>query len=216
MVIGLHFFLFSCFPKLIPSSNLLACYIRRKDLFFHISGLFDLTMGTHQLEQRVGLVAVMASKDEWHDMWYSHSVCVNHPLYVASRFQRRSDSPYNAATNPCYSVPPITSRSVLKKALTPIRIYLIPLRPDLKNPTQPGTGFWENEWLKHGTCSDYPNNPLDYFKSALTLRQGLTNPVMGLTPRNIYLLQDVIEIIQRLTKALPEIVCNKTKLKDCN
>ncbi|KAE8729778.1 hypothetical protein F3Y22_tig00003398pilonHSYRG00269 [Hibiscus syriacus] len=95
--------------------------------------------------------------------------------------------PFNAATNPCCSMAPITSRSVLKKALTPIRSNLIPLWPVLKNPTQPSTGFWESEWLKHGTCSDYPYYPLDYFKSALTLRQGLTNPVMELTPGNIYM-----------------------------
>ncbi|KAE8674660.1 hypothetical protein F3Y22_tig00111741pilonHSYRG00100 [Hibiscus syriacus] len=85
--------------------------------------------------------------------------------------------PYNGATNPCYSKAPITDRLVLETtAFTPIESNLISLWPDLKNPTQPGTGFWESEWLKHGTCSDYPNNPLDYFKSALTIRQGFTNP----------------------------------------
>ncbi|KAE8674667.1 hypothetical protein F3Y22_tig00111741pilonHSYRG00151 [Hibiscus syriacus] len=85
--------------------------------------------------------------------------------------------PYNASTNPCYSKAPITDSVVLQNtAFTPIESNLISLWPDLKNPTQPGTGFWEREWLKNGTCSDYPNNPLDYFKSALTLRQGLTNP----------------------------------------
>ncbi|XP_039033107.1 ribonuclease 1-like [Hibiscus syriacus] len=120
--------------------------------------------------------------------------------------------PYNAATNPCYSQAPITDPLVLETtAFTPIESNLISLWPDLKNPTKPGTGFWETEWLKHGTCSDYPNNPLDYFKSALTLRQGLTNPATGLTPGNRYMVQDVIKIIQSHTKASPEIACNRNK-----
>ncbi|KAE8729780.1 hypothetical protein F3Y22_tig00003398pilonHSYRG00276 [Hibiscus syriacus] len=100
--------------------------------------------------------------------------------------------PYSAATNPCYKAP-ITSRRAVRYS------------------TQSGTGFWESQWFKHGICSDYPNNPLEYFNSALTLRQGLTNPVMGLTPGNNYMVQDIIKIIQNLAKASPEIACNRNK-----
>ncbi|XP_039033129.1 extracellular ribonuclease LE-like [Hibiscus syriacus] len=64
--------------------------------------------------------------------------------------------PNNASTNPCYSMAPITSVAVLQKTtFTPIESNLISLWLDLKNPTQPGTGFWKREWLNHGTCSDY-------------------------------------------------------------
>ncbi|XP_039045563.1 ribonuclease MC-like [Hibiscus syriacus] len=117
---------------------------------------------------------------------------------------------YNRTSYACYTPPP-SSSSVLPTALTPIQSNLISLWPDLKNPNRTAYVFWGHEWDKHGTCSDYPYDPFRFFDSALTLRQGLTSPVMGLTRGNTYTVQQVINKIQNLTQALPEIACNTNR-----
>ncbi|XP_022756662.1 ribonuclease S-4-like isoform X2 [Durio zibethinus] len=83
--------------------------------------------------------------------------------------------PYDP-TNPCTSVTP-TPATDLPTKLNPILNDLVSLWPNLKDPqsTAQNFQFWEHEWTKHGMCSDYPDQPRDYFNSALQLRKGL-NP----------------------------------------
>ncbi|XVE91282.1 hypothetical protein DITRI_Ditri20bG0141100 [Diplodiscus trichospermus] len=125
--------------------------------------------------------------------------------------QDRNDKPippYNKS-NPCTNVTP-TPATDLPIILAQIQGNLTSLWPNLTNPQNltANLQFWGYEWTKHGTCSDYPNQPLDYFKAALQLRKGF-NPVMGLIPGSQYTVQYVANQVQKLVKAYPEIACNK-------
>ncbi|KAL4291065.1 hypothetical protein GQ457_14G007410 [Hibiscus cannabinus] len=80
---------------------------------------------------------------------------------------------------------------------------------DLKDPLNSTTnlGFWEYEWTKHEKCSDYPNNPLDYFDYALKILEGLPAAYKFASGKP-FDVQYVINVIYRLLNAKPEIACN--------
>ncbi|XP_022756013.1 ribonuclease 3-like [Durio zibethinus] len=84
--------------------------------------------------------------------------------------------PYNPITNRCTNVTPTPASNLLNE-LNPILNNLSSLWPNLTDPQDLSSNlkFWEHEWKKHGMCSDYPDQPRDYFNSALQLRRGL-NP----------------------------------------
>ncbi|KAK5795539.1 hypothetical protein PVK06_036808 [Gossypium arboreum] len=67
--------------------------------------------------------------------------------------------------------------------------------------------FWFDEWRKHGTCSDFAQHPLSYFKSAIQLRTNL-NSAMGLTSGSTYTVQQVADIVFQHVGASPQISCN--------
>ncbi|KAK8665091.1 hypothetical protein V6N13_005266 [Hibiscus sabdariffa] len=66
----------------------------------------------------------------------------------------------NTSTHSCIPKPPID----LDKECS-----------DLKNPlvTSVNMKFWESEWKKHGTYSDFAHDPFNYFNSELQIRASL-------------------------------------------
>ncbi|XP_022754210.1 uncharacterized protein LOC111302682 [Durio zibethinus] len=89
--------------------------------------------------------------------------------------------PYSP-TNPCTPVTP-TPASNLPTELNPILSDLQSLWPNLRDPNNLNQNFifWGHEWTTHGMCSDYPNDPRDYFNSAVLLRKRF-NPVQQELP----------------------------------
>ncbi|XP_022756660.1 ribonuclease MC-like [Durio zibethinus] len=128
--------------------------------------------------------------------------------------QDSNDDPVPAygPTNPCTTVRP-TPASNLPTELNPILSDLQSLWPNLKDPQNLNQNFifWAHEWTKHGMCSDYPNDPHDYFNSAVLLRNGF-DPDMGLTPGSNYTVQQVAAAVQTAVGAYPEIACNRDKV----
>ncbi|XP_039033827.1 ribonuclease 1-like [Hibiscus syriacus] len=93
---------------------------------------------------------------------------------------------------------------------TPIYPLLDVQWPDLNNPNNNASNyiFWEDEWSKHGQCSDYPANPYNYFDSAVRLRHTLT-PDFGFKSGQRWKLDQIISKISDQIKYMPEIACNK-------
>ncbi|KAK8578635.1 hypothetical protein V6N13_100462 [Hibiscus sabdariffa] len=120
-----------------------------------------------------------------------------------------SVDPYNGLSHPCTWNP--TPANNIQKFLTPIYSDLNTLWPDLKDPLNPTANrkFWRKEWGKHGKCSDYPQNPLEYFDSALRLRQNLLVPDFGLQPGVQYSVKQVEQMVKNVVNGYPEIACNK-------
>ncbi|GMI77855.1 hypothetical protein like AT1G14220 [Hibiscus trionum] len=92
--------------------------------------------------------------------------------------------------------------------LQPLRPCLDTEWPDLKNPLVPNVNlqFWEREWIKHGTCSDFAHDPLNYFKFALQIRASLLD--FKIKSGDNYKVEDVISLVDRLDSVEPEIACN--------
>ncbi|KAL4289466.1 hypothetical protein GQ457_14G001180 [Hibiscus cannabinus] len=120
-----------------------------------------------------------------------------------------SVDPYNWLSHPCTWNPTPTNN--IQNFLTPIYSDLNTLWPDLKDPLNPTANriFWKKEWKKHGKCSDYPQNPLEYFDSALRLRQNLLVPDFGLQPGVQYSVKQVEQMVKNVVNGYPEIACNK-------
>ncbi|MBA0570392.1 hypothetical protein Golob_004061 [Gossypium lobatum] len=124
--------------------------------------------------------------------------------------QDRNDEPippYNKR-NPCTPKTP-TPPTVLPIKLRPIEVYLMSEWPNLTDGLNLTANyqFWEYEWKKHGTCSDYPDDPLTYFKSALKLRLGI-NTIVRFGRQTSWTVQQVAHEVFDVLKAYPEIACN--------
>ncbi|KAA3480110.1 ribonuclease MC-like [Gossypium australe] len=97
----------------------------------------------------------------------------------------------------------------LSKILRPIEEELKSQWPNLidgKNLTA-NYEFWKYEWEKHGPCSDYPDDPLTYFKSALKLRLDIKTIVRFERQESRTVQQVADEVFYNLN-AYPQIVCN--------
>ncbi|TYG99144.1 hypothetical protein ES288_A10G172200v1 [Gossypium darwinii] len=68
--------------------------------------------------------------------------------------------------------------------------------------------FWKYEWKMHGTCSDYPTDPLQYFNSALKLKRGLKT-IVRFRPGTKKTVQEFVDEVFDVLKAYPEIACNE-------
>ncbi|KAA3481910.1 ribonuclease 1-like [Gossypium australe] len=77
------------------------------------------------------------------------------------------------------------------------------LKPNLDQPQI-------REWIKHGTCSDFAQQPLSYFQFAIQLKKKLS-PVMGLTPDSTYTVQQAVNAVFQLIHAYPQISCNRNR-----
>ncbi|KAH1047238.1 hypothetical protein J1N35_038022 [Gossypium stocksii] len=120
--------------------------------------------------------------------------------------------PYNKI-NPCTPKIP-TPLTKLPEILHPIQENLTSLWPNLidGNNLTANYKFWEYEWEKHGTCSDFPDDPLTYFNSALYLRDGLNtslNTIVRVGRGVCKTVQQVAEEVFDILKVYPEIACNK-------
>ncbi|XP_021279145.1 ribonuclease 1-like [Herrania umbratica] len=118
--------------------------------------------------------------------------------------------PYNPA-NPCTTDIPISPDNLIPY-LQQIDEKLKRLWPNLRNSgsEQQNQFFWREEWRKHGMCSDYPDEPFDYFNSALNLRDGF-DPAFQLTPGKSYTVKQVADAVRRQVGAKPEIACSRSK-----
>ncbi|KAG8490299.1 hypothetical protein CXB51_015475 [Gossypium anomalum] len=74
--------------------------------------------------------------------------------------------PYNPASNKCSPNP--TSPDDIVGELAPIKDKLDKKWPNLW-VRKTNVDFWKIKWQHHGMCSDYPRDPLDYFKDTLNL-----------------------------------------------
>ncbi|KAL4369537.1 hypothetical protein GQ457_05G036040 [Hibiscus cannabinus] len=125
--------------------------------------------------------------------------------------QDANDEPVDpySSSHPCSAQPPPTKVQLLAliKSLYP---SLTTNWPDLKNPLVPAANedFWWKEWSKHGTCSDFPSKPFDYFDSALQIKLQLPAS-LGLSSGTTQSLQDIFNAISSAVKAKPELACNR-------
>ncbi|TYH00485.1 hypothetical protein ES288_A10G280800v1 [Gossypium darwinii] len=111
--------------------------------------------------------------------------------------------------HPCTNPQPIILQSDLRQLLIrDVALWnnLHALWPNLKLRGS-NIKFWFDEWRKHGTCSDFAQYPLLYFKSAIQLRTNL-NSAMGLTSGSTYTVQQVADIVFQHIGASPQISCN--------
>nr|KJB71664.1 hypothetical protein B456_011G136200 [Gossypium raimondii] len=124
--------------------------------------------------------------------------------------QDRNDEPippYNK-NNPCTPKTP-TPPTNLPIKLRPIEVYLMSEWPNLTDGLNLTANyqFWEYEWKKHGTCSDYPDDPLTYFKSAVKLRLGIST-IVRFGRQTSWTVKQVADEVFDVLKAYPEIACN--------
>ncbi|KAL1149072.1 hypothetical protein V6Z11_A10G167500 [Gossypium hirsutum] len=115
--------------------------------------------------------------------------------------------PYNK-NNPCTLKTP-TPPTDLPIKLRPIEVYLTSIWPNLVDGLNLTANyqFWEYEWKKHGTCSDYPDDPLTYFKSALKLRLGIKT-IVRFGRQTSWTVKQVADEVFHVLKAYPQIACN--------
>ncbi|KAL4353363.1 hypothetical protein GQ457_06G000630 [Hibiscus cannabinus] len=85
-------------------------------------------------------------------------------------------------THPCIPMA-LTHSTQLHGILKSLRPSLDTEWPDLKNPLIPKVNlqFWQHEWMKHGTCSNFEHEPLNYFK--LHYRFERAYQILELTPK---------------------------------
>ncbi|MBA0628568.1 hypothetical protein Godav_023283 [Gossypium davidsonii] len=82
-----------------------------------------------------------------------------------------------------------------------------PIPPYNKNnPCTPKTPTPPTD-LPHGTCSDYPDDPLTYFKSAVKLRLGIST-IVRFGRQTSWTVKQVADEVFDVLKAYPEIACN--------
>ncbi|XWS65518.1 hypothetical protein CRYUN_Cryun05aG0120000 [Craigia yunnanensis] len=116
--------------------------------------------------------------------------------------------PYNKDTNKCTNVTPTSPDDILVQ-LQPIEDKLKLNWPNLRN--QDDSQFWKVEWKNHGMCSDYPDQPRDFFNAGLTLATRY-NPlqVMGIKPgdESLYEVKTILEAVKKNVGAYPQIACN--------
>ncbi|OMO50302.1 Ribonuclease T2-like protein [Corchorus capsularis] len=107
----------------------------------------------------------------------------------------------------CTTVTP-TSPDNISVTLQPIQSHLSKRWPNLASYD---IYLWMDEWEQHGMCSDYPNQPYDYFSAALDLaRNPKYDPlkVMGIRPGAYVQVKTVLENVKRNVGAYPQIACN--------
>ncbi|GMJ14377.1 RIBONUCLEASE 1, ribonuclease 1 [Hibiscus trionum] len=92
--------------------------------------------------------------------------------------------PYHPHNNRCFNNPRSPAQAMA--AVAPIVAGLNAKWPTLQMPGHNPT-FWQIEWRRHGMCSDYGANPLNYFTVALNLaNNNAYDPftAMGVQPSN--------------------------------
>ncbi|KAA3481321.1 ribonuclease 1-like [Gossypium australe] len=77
----------------------------------------------------------------------------------------------------CTNTKPTSANDVVKQLKeSPFKVDLMSYWPDLyarqRRKEEDNLEFWKYEWRKHGMCSDFANNPSDYFKITLKLLLG--------------------------------------------
>ncbi|KAE8734826.1 hypothetical protein F3Y22_tig00000715pilonHSYRG00312 [Hibiscus syriacus] len=82
--------------------------------------------------------------------------------------------------------------------------------PNLKNSKYPPKNqqFWEHQWEQNGMCTDFGDNPIQYFKTAINLRDQFVKvyqPPSG----GSYKVKVLLQRVKNVAKATPEIVCRK-------
>ncbi|KAA3478374.1 ribonuclease S-7-like [Gossypium australe] len=117
--------------------------------------------------------------------------------------------PYDPASNNCNPLP--TSPDAIVGKLAPIKDKLDKKWPNLL-VHKTNVDFWKIEWQHHGMCSDYPNDPLDYFKDTLNLAQSKRfDPfrALGVQPsdQTPHLLNTLLENVYKNFGAYPQITC---------
>ncbi|KAK8275414.1 hypothetical protein V6Z11_D10G136500 [Gossypium hirsutum] len=110
--------------------------------------------------------------------------------------------------NPCTRKRP-TLRKDLRIKLHTVEAHLTSEWPNLTDGLNMTANykFWGSEWEKHGTCSDYPDDPLTYFKSALKLRRGIKT-IVRFGRQTSWTVNQVADEVFYVLKAYPQIACN--------
>ncbi|KAB2063919.1 hypothetical protein E1A91_A10G251700v1 [Gossypium mustelinum] len=114
--------------------------------------------------------------------------------------------------NRCTHPKPMLDRWTLKGLLQSDQVLWVDLPrlwPNLKLGKK-YFSFWYEEWIKHGTCSDFAQRPLSYFQSAIQLKKKLS-PDMGLTPGSTYTVQQAVNAVFQLIQSYPQISCNRNR-----
>ncbi|XP_007011077.2 PREDICTED: ribonuclease 1 [Theobroma cacao] len=122
--------------------------------------------------------------------------------------------PYDPDTNRCTDVIPVTDLDPLFRRITPLIEELRKYWPnykDYQNETL-NENFWKHVWKLHGMCSDYPDNPFSYFRTAVSLGIKYIDPFKGtrITPRLVpYIAKDISDAIKERLGVYPQIACNE-------
>ncbi|GMJ14375.1 RIBONUCLEASE 1, ribonuclease 1 [Hibiscus trionum] len=121
--------------------------------------------------------------------------------------------PYHPQNNNCYPGP--KSAADAMTAVAPIVPALNAKWPTLlrSNRPNPNAVFWQIEWDHHGMCSDYGDDPLNYFTVTLNLANNNTyDPfrVMGVQPSNTpHPIDTLLENAKRNVGFYSQISCRK-------
>ncbi|MFQ6651403.1 hypothetical protein Gotur_023748 [Gossypium turneri] len=118
--------------------------------------------------------------------------------------------PYDPVSNKCNPNP--TSPDDIVGELAPIKDKLDKKWPNLW-VRKTNVDFWKIQWQHHGMCSDYPRDPLDYFKDTLNLAQSNRfDPfkALGVQPsdQTPHLLNTLLENVYKNFGAYPQITCS--------
>ncbi|XP_059308743.1 ribonuclease S-7-like [Lycium ferocissimum] len=85
------------------------------------------------------------------------------------------------------------------------------LTSDVKNSKE-YQGFWQHEFLKHGTCCEGHNTEEAYFKLAMRLKDRFDLLTIlrasGIIPGNYYSIDSIQKAIKGVTRAVPNLYCN--------
>ncbi|GMJ14374.1 hypothetical protein HRI_005106600 [Hibiscus trionum] len=121
--------------------------------------------------------------------------------------------PYDPVDNNC-NLSPVAPGDIVAK-LTSIRARLQTKWPNLikGNRPNPDELFWQIEWSHHGMCSDYPQDPLPYFTSALNLAESdKYDPlkVLGVAPSSTpHPIDTLLENVKKNVGFYPQISCSR-------
>ncbi|XP_021297137.1 ribonuclease 1-like [Herrania umbratica] len=120
--------------------------------------------------------------------------------------------PYDPDTNRCTKDPlkPDQILPQMRSIMEDLRKYW-PNYEDYQDETM-NENFWKHAWQLHGMCSDYPDNPLNYFKHAIFLGVKYIDPFKGtrIIPRFApYMAKDISDAIKEKLGVYPQIACNE-------
>ncbi|GMJ14370.1 RIBONUCLEASE 1, ribonuclease 1 [Hibiscus trionum] len=118
--------------------------------------------------------------------------------------------PYDPVDNNCNYSP--AAPGDMAKALKPIQRRLQKTWPSLSNGAS-NQLFWEVVWANQGMCSDYPQDPLAYFTSALNLAENSKyDPlkVLGVQPSSTtaYAISTLLANVKKKVGFYPQISCS--------
>ncbi|KAH1055269.1 hypothetical protein J1N35_033334 [Gossypium stocksii] len=121
--------------------------------------------------------------------------------------------PYDPVSNKC-NRNPISPDNIVGE-LAPIRDKLDKKWPNLWLH-KTNVDFWKIQWQHHGMCSDYPRDPLDYFRDTLDLAQSKRfDPfkALGVQPsdQTPHLLDTLLKNVKKNFGAYPQITCSMPK-----